>query len=330
MDYNLSDVHGILTEVSDKIAVLSKEVKCSRNGRILKEGLTKLKHDALVDWLFDFTNMLGNCQEVLKSTSGKVDEMKDTIISLQKAKISNQEELLEIRQQAINSFHSTLKTEMKSYRDVVQSSSSNISQQCVTNAVKQAVKEDDRSKNIVLFGAEERDGTDKEDQETENVVLEILENVGEKPNIMECCRMGKRSAGGRPRPIKVCLRSPDTAKRILANSRLLKDSPTTKHVYIAPDRTNEEREARKKLVGLLKGKIQRDPTKFHFISGSEVVSKEKESEHLPKMKGSDAGRKIDSKILQTSKSNQNSVQLNEFDKMLERAKQTQLKLSLLD
>ena len=36
-------VHGILTEVLDKIAVLSKEVKCSRNGMILKEGLTRLK-----------------------------------------------------------------------------------------------------------------------------------------------------------------------------------------------------------------------------------------------------------------------------------------------
>ena len=51
----------------------------------------------------------------------------------------------------------------------------------------------------MLFGAEKKDGTD-----SENFVLEILGSVVEKPNIIECYRLGTKTAGGRPLPVKVC------------------------------------------------------------------------------------------------------------------------------
>ena len=199
--------------------------------------------------------------------------MKDTIISLQSTKIENQEQLLEVKQQYMDSFQSTLRSEFKSYRDVAFENiqpAATVSHTNIEPAVKKVVQDEESSKNVILFGVQESDH-----EEVESVVSRLFARIGEKPHVSECLRLGKKSDDGPPRPIKVSLRSSETAMQLRFNRRCLKEDPETKRVYISPDRSREERELRKGLVKEMRERMRSDPSKYHYISGREVVSKER-------------------------------------------------------
>ena len=61
------------------------------------ELLLNQNKEILAKWVSDFTCVLARSQQVLRNVSGKFDEMKDTIISLQSTTIQNQEQLLEVK-----------------------------------------------------------------------------------------------------------------------------------------------------------------------------------------------------------------------------------------
>ena len=95
-------------------------------------------------------------------------------------------------------------------------------------------------------------------------------------------RLGKQTDDGPPRPIKVSLRSSETALQLQFSGRRLKDDHATKRVFISPDRSWEEREVRKRLMKEVKEKMRSDPNKYHYISGTSVVSCDrKQNESLP-------------------------------------------------
>ena len=160
---------------------------------------------------------------------------------------------------------------MKSYRDVAfENVQPVVSSANIEPAVKKAVQDGERSKNVILFGVKE-----SEDEEVESAVTQVFANIGEKPQISECLRLGKKSVDGPPRPIKVCLRSSKTAFQLQLSGRRLNDDPETKRVFISPDRSREEREVRKRLVKEMKEKMRSDSSKYHYIYGTEVVSRER-------------------------------------------------------
>ena len=273
MEFNLKDVSNVLVDISDKYSGILKEAKCSDPRQLKKELLLNQNKEALAKWVLDLANVLARSQVVLRNVSGKFDEMKDTIISLQSTKIQNQEQLLQFKQQSIESFQSTIRSEMKSYRDVAFESiqpSVTVSHTNIEPAVKKVVQDEERSKNVILFGVKENDH-----EEVESVVSALFSRIGEKPNVSECLRLGKKSVDGPPRPIKVSLRSSQTAMQLRFNGRCLKDDPETRRVYISPDRSREERELRKGLVKEVKERMRSDSSKYHYISGTEVVSRER-------------------------------------------------------
>ena len=75
-------------------------------------------------------------------------------------------------------------------------------QETVKKAVKSAIQEDDRSKNLIIFGLVE---TEKE--QTDSKVVELLGELGEKPRLT-ASRIGAMRSGSRPnycRPVKCSL-----------------------------------------------------------------------------------------------------------------------------
>ena len=52
-------------------------------------------------------------------------------------------------------------------------------------------------------------------------------------------------------------------------------SEETKRVFIAPDRSKEERVERKKLVDFIKEKRKSDPERYYYISAGSVHSQER-------------------------------------------------------
>ena len=56
------------------------------------------------------------------------------------------------------------------------------------SVVKRVVEEEDRSRNVVVFGLSEGS-----DSELVDSVSEVFQNIGQKPKIVEACRFGRKS-----------------------------------------------------------------------------------------------------------------------------------------
>ena len=94
---------------------------------------------------------------------------------------------------------------------------------------------------------------------------------GERGEIVDSCRLGVEEHG-KTRPLKVKFSCADTARRLLGNAKELRNTTDYKKCYIAPDRTKEERDARKKLVDEMKRLIETEPTKYYYIRNNKVCS----------------------------------------------------------
>ena len=92
---------------------------------------------------------------------------------------------------------------------------------------------------------------------------------------MDSKRIRKCAAGLTPtRPVKFTVNSSETVFQILKKAKRLKDIDGFKNIYIALDRTLDERISRKKLVSELKEKRQSDPNSRYLIRKGEIVKQE--------------------------------------------------------
>ena len=118
-----------------------------------------------------------------------------------------------------------------------------------------------------MFGLREMDGTA---EDTKKLVDEICEQVGEKPRVMGCTRVGTKREGA-TRPILVSLENAASAQQLLYRASELKGWDKYGKVFMGPDRTKEERLARKELVHELKRKREGEPGKRFVIRRNDVV-----------------------------------------------------------
>ena len=157
--------------------------------------------------------------------------------------------------------------------------SNNASVEQVKKAVKTVVAENERTKNFIIYGAEETQG-----EELLDVISDVYIGLNECPKhdqIISVMRLGKlnNESTSASRPIKVTLNNSEEVKRLLSISRKLKQSSGCKNLYIAPDRNLEERQAHKKLVVEMKKLINSQPDKYHYIKDNKVMSVDKSPNH---------------------------------------------------
>ena len=133
-----------------------------------------------------------------------------------------------------------------------------------------AIEEEDRSKNLMVFGLAEEEG-----EQIEEKINGLFAELGEKPRVT-VNRIGRKSPGASPvcRPVKVTLASSTAARQILTKARNLKQVDRLKSVYVCPDRSPEEQAARKRLVMDFKKAVAAQPDRQHFIKGGKVCSKD--------------------------------------------------------
>ena len=98
-------------------------------------------------------------------------------------------------------------------------------------------------------------------------------NFAAPSNMADCYRMGKKEPG-KIRPIKAEFTSSGDVQFILAHARKLRTSEM-KDVYLAPDRTKEERTEHSKLVKRMKEMIANDSSKHFFIRNNKISSVDK-------------------------------------------------------
>ena len=91
----------------------------------------------------------------------------------------------------------------------------NLSKEKLKTAVQEAVREDDRAKNVVVFGLSE-----EKSEDLDRKIVELFSEIEEKPSF-EAARIGMVSTD-KKRPVKVSLRNCETVNRLLAKAKKLK------------------------------------------------------------------------------------------------------------
>ena len=235
-----------------------------------KTMLMKQNKDTLTSFVQSLTGVVNSSQLMLRSAAAKIDELKRTNLDSINSVNSLQKEIIQIKSEQLDSVKNTVETEMKTWAGVVAESCSNISTVIpmkLKDAVKSAVGEEDRSRNFLVYGAEEKDGG-------EQLLTEIFQKIEIQPEVVEHYRIGTAKTGYN-RPIKVKLRRPDTVREVLTSSKKLKGHAKLGSVYISPDRSLAERAAHKQLIDEMKRRREQEPDMYFFIKRGAVCCVER-------------------------------------------------------
>ena len=187
--------------------------------------------------------------------------------------LTNQKEIIKIQHEQISSVQETVKTEMKSWADVAKTNTKQnmaLSVKTVTDAVKTAVADDDRSKRFMIYGLEEAEEGKIDD--LDDAVQATFEKTGivPFPTIQSAYRIGQR-VPDKNRPVKVHLTCSDHVQRVLkAAYKLRSFEGEFRTVYLAPDRTREQQLKHGKLVKEMKELIAKDPNKYYYIRNDKI------------------------------------------------------------
>ena len=243
--------------------------------RFLSPKTTK---ETMSRWLFDAWKIIDQQSDTLETFKEIIELMKTEALVDKGKVISAQEKLLECQKEQLDSLKSAVEStvqtsvqqEIKLYSEAVtKSSKSVVTQESLKKVVKCAIEEDDRSKNLIIFGLAEDDG-----EQLDNKVHEVFSELAEKPKVASCRIGAKKSGNTTCRPVKVTLATSTTAHQILVKAKNLKQSQNFKSVYICPDRSPEDRAARRTLVLELKAAAEKQPKRKFYIKDGKVVSVE--------------------------------------------------------
>ncbi|MCP4460019.1 MAG: hypothetical protein GY816_18650, partial [Cytophagales bacterium] len=166
----------------------------------------------------------------------------------QKTIIDLQQKLIEKKDSYIQCVRETVETEVQSYASVVEKTCEKVlAPENFERAVKKVKQSEDRARNIVIYGLKE-----EKDENLTSKVSGVLECLQEKPVFSIPQRIGV--SDGNTRPVKLSFASSFLVSDVLRKSKLLRTNDDFKNVFIAADRTKEERAHRRKLVDELREK----------------------------------------------------------------------------
>lgn len=237
---------------------------------------SKPRKETIGEWLCDSLSYMKRLCDEFQKLKDSAEPLKAELIKSQQQVISLQNELLESKNEQLRSLQSSVEnsvkesvtTEMATYSAKLQLATPSVVADTVKlkEAVRSAVAEEDKSKNLMIIGK-----ADVENEDLSSTVAEILQDINEKPQIVECLRVGFFKSD-KIRPIRVKLRSTEAVSCVLRNAKDLKNSTNNKKTFLGPDRTLEERNTQKKLVDEMKEMIRKDSDKYYYIRGGTIIS----------------------------------------------------------
>ena len=199
-------------------------------------------------------------------------EMQKEVIRLQKEVIQLKDELHNAEKSA---FSTTVKKELRSYSTVLsQNCAAAVALKRLQTALKKANapvvsdSEDDRSKNLMIFGLPESE--DEEDAATKEEALKVFTHLEVTPTVTSSTRVGSKTSG-RPRPVKVSLEKKEDILALLKKARLLRQAASYRTVYLSPDLTKEEREDSTRLYKTVKQLRLDNPGRKYWVRGGSIM-----------------------------------------------------------
>ena len=166
-------LHEMEKEMQTKADEVSKSLKIQSCTSLTHNGLMKLSKDQLANLLTSFVNIFDRNLNVCKAAAAEMDQLKSE-------QIKNQNELIRIKNNQINSVQETVKNEIKTWADVVNKNNEHgvqISMESVKEAVQSVRIEDDRAKNFMIYGLEEaKEGQEEDLEDAVQATFERLES----------------------------------------------------------------------------------------------------------------------------------------------------------
>lgn len=276
------DQTGLLQETDEFIDEMTSTFGCRRDDLTATNlNTAKVTKAQLSKWLEEAVDLFTKQAEMIRDLQLAVDISKDEVISSQRDQIKMKDELLHCKNKQLKSIqaeikstvHDSVESEIRSFSSVVQSipspSSVPVDTANIKDAVRHAIVEEDRTRNVFIYGLEENDG-----EQICDTVSSLFEELDERPRV-DACRIGKSGSVAVPRPVKVVLTSSTVARQILVKAKGLRRVERFKKVYVCPDRSADERQARKALVLDLKQRIATEPNLRHYIKNNQIFSEEK-------------------------------------------------------
>ena len=244
------------------------------DGSINEEALLRsVNKNVLAEWLGTAIDILERAASQIQGAADletQICSAGEENKSLLKEKVEDQRKIIELQtqliekeQENVQSFKETVQKEVQSYAGVVASSCATaLSPKKLQTVVKSIQATEDRSRNIMIHGLAETNGED-----LKKSVSDIFSQLGEKPMFSIPCRVGKPVSGS-VRPVKVSFPSASVVPELLSKSSKLRQSEMFKNTFITPDRSREERVARRTLIQELRQKREDEPdAKFIIKSG---------------------------------------------------------------
>jgi hypothetical protein len=195
-----------------------KTAKVTSTTELNESTLLKLTKNPLADIILRLVNLYEKNLDTCKSAAIKMDQLKSE-------QLENQKKLLQIQEEKMDSVKQTVKTELKSWSDVVKKGIPNkqLTAKTVKEAVRSVSEEAKRSKCFMIYGFEE-----KENASVDSDPIDIAKNVyrktcGLSPRIMNSNRIGAKTAG-KTRPVKVEVEHPALVQGILQAAHKLRNS----------------------------------------------------------------------------------------------------------
>jgi len=272
MDFSVDWLHAMEDDMRLQIDKLMKALNVPSSSDISTTTLNKLNKAPIAGFLVDMVKILEQNLDLCKSAAATFDKLKSEQIELQKQLISVQSDQMAAVKQSV-------KAEMKSWADVARktvSQNNAMTTKVVKEAVKAVSQEEEKSKNLIIYGVEEGEDLEADVDLNEKVMNDVVKSIcgltiddGLAPKVKAVCRIGQFDVN-KSRPIRVEFINSRTVDTILKNASRLKTKPSLKSVYVSPDRTKEQRAAHAKLVHKMKEMISRDNSKHYFIRDNEV------------------------------------------------------------
>ena len=140
-------------------------------------------------YMGELMDSVKRCRNVTIATQHRLIESQNQVISVQAELSDCKTELLDtLRDTVKSSVVDSVKAEFKTYSSIVENSQPKeqvISSETLQSVVKHVVEEEDRSRNVVMFGL-----TEENESELVEAVSEVFLNIGQKPKIVKACRIG--------------------------------------------------------------------------------------------------------------------------------------------
>jgi hypothetical protein len=214
-----------------------------------------------------------NMQEIIELMKTEALADKAAVILLQSDLLKSKNAEIESMRTAVQeTVHSSVQEGIQSYSAAVASNTASTAPVFTPESLKKVVRtvmvEEDRNKNLLVFGL-------ADEENVEQAVSELFLELGEKPRVQAVNRIGGKCSTP-ARPVIVTLASATSVNEILSKTSRLKKTERYKSVYVCPDRSPKEREARKQLVVDLKKAMADQPNLYHYIRAGTIHSRDKD------------------------------------------------------